>query len=291
MIKRRDFIYFKNKLFSLYFNKKFEDALKLAEFAYIKLPDNKADTLYWKACLYSLLNRQKESISCLNEAITHNIWWSPKILTNERDFDKLRNLPEFNNILNKMDTYYKKANLNSKPKSIKQINNNKNKSFIVNLHWKDDNIYNYSKNFGNFYKKIKQNIIFIQSSQVSSSKGFCWDVVDKGINDVENILLNEEIEVSKFSGTSQGAVIALLLAIKNKKPFYGFMPAITNFEELNLSHLPYWQVLIGENDPFFFYNHKLFEKFTENCRNFIVVKKCGHYFSKNFLNLLYKFFI
>ncbi len=186
-----------------------EDALTIALNAEQVYPHERETALYWKACLYSLLGNTQEAIHALQCALNEGIWWSKKILESESDFDHLRNEPEYNAIADAMETLYTQACTTAKVICIRDGQKEGTKK-LLNLHWRNDNIEHYRRYFPQF-----QNIsmIYVQSSQVASSKGFCWDNKEKAVHDIEEVLGKELEDISVFSGTSQGAVIALRLAL------------------------------------------------------------------------------
>lgn len=260
-------------------------ALEIAEKAYIELPENKDDTLYWKACLYAINNKHNEALQCFEEALSNNIWWAPNTLDFEQDLKSLHKNVQFLNYVNIMKKEYEKKQAQSTPLRVDFLNSNA-LDYIVNLHWKNDSISNYRKFFDGIYIKHAINCIYIQSSQVASSVGYCWDDKEKGIREIEALLSSSINNVDTFCGTSQGGVIALMLSIKYSKNYIGVMPVIRDLaiiDQIQNSKAKY-RFIIGKKD-----NHYQSIKEIDKILNqkgldskFIDMGSIGHTFPKNF---------
>jgi len=259
-----------------------EDALTIALNAEQAYPHERETTLYWKACLYSLLGNTSKAMHALQSALNEGIWWSRKTLESESDFDHLRNEPEYNAIADAMETIYAQVCTTAKAICIRDGQKEGTKK-LLNLHWRNDNVEHYRRYFPQF-----QNVsmIYVQSSQVASSKGFCWDNKEKAVHDIEEVLGKELEDISVFSGTSQGAVIALRLALHYKKSYVGIMPALKDTAIVNeiTDERSKYRFLVGERDDFYpackETNERLKEKNIDSV--FISLGDVGHYFPEDF---------
>lgn len=259
-----------------------EDALTIALNAEQAYPHERETTLYWKACLYSLLRDTKEAIHVLQSALNEGIWWSRKILESEPDFDHIRNEPEYKAITDAMETLYAQACTTAKAICIKDDQKDGTKK-VLNLHWRNDNVDHYRHYFP---QSQKVSMIYVQSSQVASSKGFCWDNKEKAFHDIEDVLGKELEDISVFSGTSQGAVIALQLALHYKTSYVGIMPALKDSAIVNeiTGDKNKYRFLVGERDVFYSVceetNEKLKGKNMDS--ELISLGDIGHYFPEEF---------
>jgi hypothetical protein len=56
--EKSNFLTLRNKLFALYYEKKYKEALKVAEIAYENYKDKVTETTFWLACFNSLLKKK-----------------------------------------------------------------------------------------------------------------------------------------------------------------------------------------------------------------------------------------
>ncbi len=259
-----------------------ETALTIALNAEQAYPHERDTVLYWKACLYSLLDNKQEAIQALQRALQEGVWWSKKILESESDFDHIRNEPEYRMIADAMEEIYTRACNAAKPICIRD-KHKEGMQKVLNLHWRNDNVEHYRR-----YFPQSQNVamIYVQSSQVASSKGYCWDNKEKAINDIASVLGSELEDITVFAGTSQGAVIALRLALQYKKNYVGIMPALkdSSIENEIADKKSKYRFLAGERDGFYPVcketNEKLKEKNIDS--ELISMGDVGHYFPEDF---------
>lgn len=90
------------KVFSLYREGKYEEALLFVKENKINYLKHLSRLYYYEACLLSVLNKKDEAIKTLNEALNFGFWWSVNTLNYEKDFDSIRDSIEFKEIIEKI---------------------------------------------------------------------------------------------------------------------------------------------------------------------------------------------
>lgn len=250
------------KVFSLYRDRKYEDALFFVQ-------ENKKNYLsylsklyYYEACLFGVLNKKDEAIKILNEALNFGFWWSVNTLNYEKDFDSIRDSEEFKKVLKRV----KEIEENEK-KSIKReylifepINQEENKKYplVIFLHARDSNIHDFKNYFEINYLKANYFSLFPQSIIKTSYDGYSWDDPETSYNEViqtvnevlknyKNINENEII----ISGASQGARISLEIYLKKLLNLKGWIGIIPAFRDINYL-FPLLDSLKGEDLKFSF---------------------------------------
>lgn len=73
----RSFSQLQQKVFALYEQKRFEDALKLAGEAISVFPHKAARLTYWQACFFCLLNQPEQALETLQNGLNQGLRWGP----------------------------------------------------------------------------------------------------------------------------------------------------------------------------------------------------------------------
>ena len=97
--ERERFLALNDRVFDLYGEGRLAEALHVVEEAAETLPGWRSRTIYWEACLLSLVGRPKEAIEVLQRGIDAGLWWRPDWLTTDQDLEPLWDLPEFSEIV------------------------------------------------------------------------------------------------------------------------------------------------------------------------------------------------
>jgi len=291
-------------IFSYYGKCKYEKALDIARIAAESFPEKLSRTSYWRACLYSLLGRQREAIGILKDATDKGIWWSPQAMLMDEDLDSIKDSRDFKEIVDKCRTYEDKAKVSCKPELLvippAAYNARHKYPLLFSIHWRNGNaeefarLWRYNSVFSNFL------LAFPQSSQISGVNEYCWDNDVAAERDIqksfEKVLSNYSIKEKGIivAGASQGGKLALDMALKynsaNIKGFVIFIPALREFE----SYIPYLQAAVENNirgciiagDQDYYFSNVLhlsncFKKYNLACK-LITVAGMGHFFPEDY---------
>lgn len=81
-----------NRVFDLYWEKRYGEALDFVEDARSDHPDQDGRFTFWQACLLGISDRSPEALDVLEGGLERGLWWAPDLLT-DSDLDSVRSLP------------------------------------------------------------------------------------------------------------------------------------------------------------------------------------------------------
>lgn len=85
-----DFAATRRRLFALYGDGEYANALRLAETAAADFPDHEDQTTYWTACLQALLGDDERALAILEDGRARGLWWPPEMLEGDPDLASVR---------------------------------------------------------------------------------------------------------------------------------------------------------------------------------------------------------
>ena len=268
-----DFYNLQKQIFELYNLGKYRDALTLAEKAAAGFPGKDDRTTYWKACLRSRLGELGEALQVLNEATRRGLWWSEEALKTETDLDPVRERPEFKIFLAECVRMKHIADRTAKPELTVLTPNDYSprevRPVMIALHPRGEDFEDFVRLWRHALSKGVI-VAFPRSSQLLTSHSRCWDDLARSEREVADVYsqLNSTYKLDKekmiLSGFSQGATLAIYLALKKRLRVRGFIavaPASTvipsHSEEFasfvkaaRVPGLKGW-LLVGDKDRFF----------------------------------------
>ncbi len=306
-----DFKELMNKIFSLYREEKFEEALEIVQKEKFKYLENLSRLFYYEACLLSVTGKKEDAIKRLNEALNFGFWWSVNTLNYEKDFDSIKENEEFKKIIEKVKSFEEEYKKERKREYIlielKEYEKEKSYPLFISLHARDANISYYSSYFKNIEYLINNYfMLFPQSSQKTSFYGYSWDDSIITYNDILEItkeIFNKNNNISKteiiISGASQGGRISLEIYLKNILPckgWIGIIPAfrdieyLLNYLESRKNETLKFAFIVGKKDYFYEITNKLNEEIIKRGFNtlFLVNENLGHQIPDNFDELITK---
>lgn len=301
---KQDLAEFRRKVYDLYLEGKYSEALKIAEEAYARFKDEVSETSYWLACLNSVLHKEDKAIEILESSLNAGTWWPPKQLEMEKDLTPLKNREEFKEILEKCYQILEEKQKESKPEKLvfypDNFDERRKYPLLVALHVKGGNAEESSKHWKHVLKR-GYILLVPQSSQLFGPKRYCWDDWDKSKNEVLSHI--NEIEGSHnidedsivIAGASQGASVAIIDLVVgdtplNLKKCIAVFPAVDDL--LFYIHLlesgarrgVKGYILSGEKDYFLENTKKLYQEMVKagiQCK-LTIVPGLGHDFPSNF---------
>jgi predicted esterase len=307
-VESGDFVEFRKKVFNLYREGNYSKALEIAEEAHAKFIDRVSETSYWLACLNSVLHNGDKAIEILKSSLNAGIFWSPKGLEKEKDFESIRERKEFRELLEKFSQIYEEMQKSSKPEKLvfypDNFDNKKKYSLFVALHEMGGN----AEEFSTHWKHVlKRGYILLvpQSSQLFGTKRYCWDDWGKGKKEVlghimeikeKHSLIEDDIIIA---GASQGASFGFIDLVLGGTPlnFRKFILVIPPVDDLSF-YVPLLEsgarkgvkgyIIAGGKDIFIDSTKKLhseMEKAGLQCK-LTVIPGMGHEFPSSFDNYL-----
>jgi predicted esterase len=269
----QDFYTLQKQIFELYHLGKYRAALTLADKAAARFPGRDDRTTYWKACLYSRLGELDEALQLLNEATRRGLWWSEEWLKFETDLDRVRERSEFKTFLAECNRLKHAAGATAKPELIvltpTDYSLGEVQPLMIVLHPRGEDFEDLVRLWKHALSKGIV-VAFPRSSQLLSSHSRCWDELARSEREVADAYLQlksrYKLDPTKIilAGFSQGATLAIYLALKRSLPVLGFIavaPASTIIPSHSEEFLSFvkatkspglkgW-LLVGDKDRFF----------------------------------------
>ena len=298
------FINLQKKVFSSYFDGKYEEALAAALEVAERFPEKYYRTGFWAACLYCRVGPPDMAMEHLEEALQKGAWWSEDLLHDE-DLQPLWEREDFARLKAVCQNRKEEAASKSRPELLvlepeKQVGD-RIYPIILALHNRSGSIEDFSALWGDPVIRNSYILAFPQSSQVYSYKMFCWDdhhLAEKEIRQAYNQLINQYGRTSPvlISGYSQGGGAAIKLALSDVE-CAGFIAIVPSFRDVQELIAPLGQrgsrgrrgcIITGNRD--YGYSRALelaeaLEKHELPCKLF-VEKGLGHLIPDNFPLLL-----
>jgi len=301
-----EFYTFQKQIFELYNLGKYHEALVLTEEVAARFPDKKDRTTYWRACLCSRLGELDESIQILNEATRTGLWWDEEGLRLETDLDPLRGRPDFRSFLAECNRLKRAAGAVAKPElkvlTPDDYSPRKVRPLLIALHPRGEDFEDFTRLWRHALSKGVL-VAFPRSSQPFGSHSRSWDDLARSEREVVDAYsqLNGIYKVDQekiiVSGFSQGATLAVYLALKGSLPVRGFV-AIAPASTIIPSHSDEFAsfvraaknpssrgwILVGDKDRFFERVNVLHSSMKQNGleSEYIVEKGLGHDYPNDF---------
>lgn len=265
-------------------------------------PENDYDVTWETSLAYAYTGDLENAYNTLAKGMSKGYFYP--IFPNDSLFNKPSYEERFKSLLTKIEELKLKKQgfaqleyILESPKSY-----SKDTPLLISLHgWGEDM---------NFFKQrwnsqiIKDNFhhLFIQSSQVCTYKGYCWDNFEKTLEDINTVLdiIRKSIgflpEKMFAGGFSQGGQVSIDLCLKTNLPIKGVVtlcPGLGDEHadcEVNLlsSRLKHVTIITGEKDEVL-EKQKIFVEKLEKAdvdHKFIIIDNLGHWFPNNLEELL-----
>jgi predicted esterase len=302
-----DFYTLQRQIFELYNRGEYREALTLAGRAATRFPGKDYRTTYWRACLSSRVGELGEALRVLNDATRRGLWWSEEALKLETDLDPIRSRSEFRTFLAECNRLKQAAGTIAKTQLIVLTPTNyfpeKVWPLLIALHPRGEDFEEFTQLWSQALSKGVL-VALPRSSQPFSSHSRCWDDLARSEREVVDayLQLNSRYKINQeriiLSGFSQGATLAIYLALKGSLPARGFvaiapastiMPSHSNefasFVRAAKNPASRGWILVGDNDRFFERINVLHSSMKQNGleSEYIVEKGLGHDYPDDFV--------
>ena len=264
----------------MYGERKYPESLSLAVEAARKFPDRASRTTFWIACLNSKLGNHDQALKTLIEGLKEGLWWHEDSLR-DADLDPIRGRREFEEIsrecLRRRDEYSKTAKPDLLIKDPSRFSG-ATWPIVIVLHQRGGDKPGWTMRDWSSVLEMGVGLAVPWSSQVYDLDRRCWDNLETSEKDVawlcSQLKRVKDVDLQRvvFAGFSQGAALAIYLAMKRVFPCKGFIavapsdwvvpeaqraverdrpsPAFTSFIQSTDAHGIRGSILIGEKDPF-----------------------------------------
>ncbi|WP_432666184.1 hypothetical protein R9X47_07655 [Wukongibacter baidiensis] len=291
-----------NHITGLWQQEKFSEIIELFK-AYIDaFPENNYYMTWEMALGYASLGDLEKAYNILEDGLGKGYFYP--IFPDDSLFNKHPYEERFKNVLTKIEKLKLQKQSSAHVKYVLESpeSYSKDTPILISLHGWGEDMEFFKCRWNSQVIKEKFHHLFIQSSQVCTYNGYCWDNYDKTIEDInialDNVKANLGFSPRKMfaGGFSQGGEIAIDLCLKTNLPIRGVVVLCPGLDEKQLSleenllssQLSHVTIITGENDGDL-QSQKVFVdrlRGVEVEHKFIVIENLGHWFPSNLSNLL-----
>lgn len=216
-------------LVRLYDQRKYAEALELVEQNAEHFPVQRARTTFWRMCLLSLSGRPNDMISLFRQGLDSGLWWAEQQFVVETDFDPVRELPEFKQLVAESERKSVEMQEQVKPdRTLLLPDATGELPLLIALHGRNGNK-NQNIEYWDLARRRGWLVLLPQSRQALFEGAYCWDNREQGLNDilfhVEEIMQSHNVDRRRvvIGGFSQGSGMGIYTALSNKTDAHGFI--------------------------------------------------------------------
>ena len=219
-----------NQMVTLYHQDRKEEALRLIEQQQDAFPEEAARLTFWRMCFLSLIGRADDTLSVFRQGLDAGLWWHQELF-NDPDLNAVRDLPEFQHLMEISQTQYEEAQgqierdytvlLPESPSSGKY-------PLLITLHGRNGNK---ASDLAQWELARQRGwlVLLAQSTQPVFQGAYHWDNPTRGLDDLlfyyEQVSQAYEIDRQRLliAGFSQGSGMAIYTALRGAIPVSGFI--------------------------------------------------------------------
>jgi predicted esterase len=219
-----------DELVRLYSQGKYAEALDVVEQNADRFPMQAARTTYWRMCLLSMSSRPNDMLSLFRQGLDSGLWWAGQQFVADTDFDPVRELPEFKQLVEASNRKCTEMQEQVKPdrRLLLPDDTSGELPFLIALHGR-----NGSKDHNLEYWDVARRrgwlVLSPQSRQALFEGSYCWDDREQGLNDilfhVEEIMHTHNVDRQRvvIGGFSQGSGMGIYTALHSTVDARGFI--------------------------------------------------------------------
>ena len=240
--ERERYLALNDRVFALYGEERFSEALALVEDDEAFLPGWRSRTAYWKACLQSLVGRPDDALETLQVGLAAGLWWRPDWLVTEHDLEPLWNRRGFQQVVAESERRQAAANAGrpKRPRVLLLPPSGRPRGLLVALHMygatAEESAPQWSPATEDGF------LVCVPESTVVQADGHpCWD--DDLVASRDVALAVEEAMESQpigealviLAGASQGGMRAVEMTLRGRPvPARGFIGVVAGLADPDL---------------------------------------------------------
>lgn len=254
------------RVFGLYQDGQFVDALELVEREAPHFPDWAARTYFWRMCLAAQLDKTERAIEFFEDAIDHGHWFYQTELSEDPDLAPLRGQPEFERLATISAERQAEVRANAElhmvtdgpdrvPKAgaplLLVLHGNNSNVNATRLHWQSERLQNWL-------------VAFPQSSQVNGPHAYVWNDREWAEDEIrtayQRVTADYSVDPDRvvLGGFSMGGQMAIRMALEGRVSACGFIavgPYLPDVESLVSLTTPVAErslrgyIIVGDADP------------------------------------------
>ncbi|MBF6593136.1 MAG: hypothetical protein IVW51_01655 [Thermaceae bacterium] len=227
------FLQLQQQVFALYGEKKYAQALEVIQQALPQTPDYAARLTDWQACLLCLQGQPDQALKVLQGGLEQGLWFSRNRLTGDPDLAAIQERPELKAILEESERRKQAAQAQIQPKlrvfAPKYFD--EKTPLLMAFHMKGANL---EDTVPHWLSAVDRGVFLalLQSGQLEGPNEYCWDNFAQAEQEAKSAFavlktqhpFNPDYVV--LGGASQGAGLALRLALQQTIPAKGFIAVV-----------------------------------------------------------------
>jgi len=227
------FLQLQQQVFALYGEKKYAQALEVIQQALPQTPDYAARLTNWQACLLCLQGQPDQALKVLQDGLEQGLWFSRNRLTSDPDLAPIQQRLEFAAVVEESERRKQVAQAQIQPKlrvfAPKYFDEQTPLLMAFHMRWS-----NLEETFPHWLSAVDRGVFLavLQSSQLEGPNEYCWDDFAQTEQEAKSAfavlqtqhLFNPDYIV--LGGASQGAGLALRLALSRSIPAKGFIAVV-----------------------------------------------------------------
>jgi hypothetical protein len=260
-----DYLSLAARVFSLYEERRFDEALSVADDVRTRFPDRADRAYYWTACLRCLSGDSDAGLRSLQDGLRAGLWFAPDLLRSDGDLATLRGRSDFQLVVEESDRRWRHAQATSRLELQVFPPSGLPRGVFIALHgsnWRaEETAPTWEAAVG-----VGMLLAVPQSSQVAGVNGYDWsdrDITEHDLGEVYRRLRSHGARDGMpivLGGFSQGAGVAVTLAIDGTGfPVHGFVAVAPAFSGIGRPQADPSEaarrgvrgvMFVGEHDPY-----------------------------------------
>jgi predicted esterase len=221
------------RVFALHEERRFAEALALAEEIAARHPDRPAETTFWRACLLCLLGRTEEALGAFRAALDRGVWWSRDGLDRDPDLEPLRPLSGFAEVLARSDANLAgaRSGFPDHPEVLLHLPAGPPSSLLLVMHMLGATAHA-TEPYWRPAAELGAAVALVGSSQTTTDGQPSWELDDLVVRDLglaRDAAVRGGVPSSTpvvLAGASQGGRRAIGLSIDGRVPSIGFIAVV-----------------------------------------------------------------
>ena len=219
-----------DELIRLYSQGKYAESLEVVEQNADRFPVQAARTTFWRMCLLSMSGRPNDMLAVFRQGLDSGLWWAEQQFEVETDFDPVRELPEFKQLVAESNRKCIEMQEQVKPDRTLLLPDDTSAElpFLIALHGRNGNK-DSNLEFWDVARRRGWLVLSPQSRQALFEGSYCWDNAEQGLQDilyhVEEVTRTHQVDPKRIviGGFSQGSGMGIYTALKKVTSARGFI--------------------------------------------------------------------
>ncbi len=234
MAEESEFFRRSGEMMACYERGDYTAALAVAERLAAEFPAQAVRTAYWRICLLCRLQKIAAALDAFTKALEAGAWWSEATLRGDPDLEPLQGLPEFERLVERSQAVHRAAQVGVQPVAIVRppaAGTPEPFPLLIALHGQASTAEAYLDRWQQACP-LGWLVAALQSAQLAWPGAYAWDDREQAqaqvVSQFESLTSEYPLDSSRVivAGFSQGAALAVRLALNGSLPVCGFLSVV-----------------------------------------------------------------